>query len=457
MFRHKRLFLSLLIGLIVVSSWHLPLYADPIDDRALSEPDVFAQAAILMDTKTGQVLYGKNQHTRLYPASITKVMTALVAIETRNPTEKITMSKEAVYGIERNSSHIGLDVGEEISLDQGLHALLLDSANEVANGIAELSAGSIAEFARRSTQRAKELGAYNTNFKNPHGLHDPDHYTTAYDMALIAQAAIQNPYFQEIMNTHTYQIPPTNKCSEIRYLSQSHKLLHEGRYGRSYRPDVIGGKTGYTSVAGNTLVTMAKRGDMELICVVLKSSPGKAYADTNAILDYGFENFKAISLHQASHVISSVPMYTIKSGQLIHMADCDIHVDRSVEFLGNSNIKERMIDTQIELPDKIDKEMSEGDVVGTISYNYKGETLSTNNLVIKSINHLSSMEPAVFPQKPRYAVSGLVIPSNLQLMSSTLVAGVIGFVLFMIYMKRKRYNQIKKKTNQILRFSKKIK
>lgn len=452
MFKSKKFLCNLFVGIIIINMVQMRLYA------TAPCPDVFAESAILIDTTTGKVLYGKNENQRLYPASITKLLTALVAIENQNPTDLITMSKEAVFSIERNSSHIGLDVGEQITLDQGLHALLLASANEASNGIAELCDGSIEAFAEHSTRRAKELGANNTNFVNPHGLHDPNHYTTAYDMALISRAVIGQPYFQEIMNTHTYQIPSTNKCDEIRYLSQPHKLLHEKRYGKSYRSDVIGGKTGYTTVAGNTLVTMAKRGEIELIVVVLKSNSQNLYKDTNMILDYGFDNYKTISLHQEDNIISTLPIYSIKSGQLLHVADADICVEACVNLLANAGIKERMINPLISLPKRLDKDIVTGDIVGTIEYDYEGEILSKNNLIVKSINFLPSPEPIIFPEKPNYAASMFALP-DIPLLTLGIGASIISLALLLLsILQYRRHNKLqKRRRKKLLRFSKTIK
>lgn len=452
MFRHKKILSSLFLFLLIANILYLPVCADT------PYPDIFSESAILIDTKTGKVLYGKNENTRQYPASITKLLTALVAIENQKPTDEIIMSQEAVFSIERGSSHIALDVDEQINLAEGLHALLLASANEAANGIAELCDGSIAAFAKHSTARAKELGAMNTNFVNPNGLHDPNHYTTAYDMALISRELINQPYFQEIMNTPTYQIPPTNKSDEIRYLSQPHKLLNKQRYGKTYRSDVIGGKTGYTTVAGNTLVTMAKRGDVELIVVVLKSNSENLYKDTNIILDYGFENYKSISLHQQDNIINSIPMYTIKSGELIHVADCDISVENRVNLLGRSDIKERLIDPVITLPSRLDKDTCVGDVVGTISYDYEGQLLSTNNLVVQKLNYLPDLEPTIAPNKPNYHVSRLIAPPNIPWRYIGLGGSIVSAgLLLLIFCRYRCYNKRQKLKQKIYKFSKTIK
>ncbi len=449
MYLHKKIFFYSLLSLIIFNITTRPTYGNHLD--------IYAESAILMDANTGEILYGKNEHRSQYPASITKLMTALIAVENQKPTDMITMSKDAVYGIEPGSSHIGLDVGEQINLDQGLHALLLASANESANGIAELCNGSIECFARHMTNRAKELGAKNTNFVNPHGLHDPNHYTTAYDMALIAKEVIQQPYLQEIMQQKTYQIQPTNKTQEIRYLSQQHRLMNELRDSRMYRPDVIAGKTGFTNEAGNTLVTVAKQEDIELICVVLKSNRDHLYSDTNTLLDHGFNDFKKIPLHRKDNIIDTLPMYTVKSGQLIHMADCNIAVEDNVNILTKSNLKQQNIDTTISLPPRIEKNVSLGDVVGTIDYNYEGKTLSTNNLVVQTLNYIPASEPAVFPQKPKYVIPAMNLSQGLNFILICFAGILLSGLLLILSIKHNRRNKLKNHRKKLLRFSKTIK
>ncbi len=251
-------------------------------------PVIESESAVLMDARTGQVLYEKNKNQQLYPASITKIMTVLLGLENASLQDTVTMSHKAVFSIELGAAHIALDEGEQINMEQALMAAMLPSANEACNGIAEHVSGSIPEFVKLMNQRAVETGALHTIFVNPNGLADPNHLTTAYDMAVITRAAIQNPEFRRIFGTSHYIITPTNKQPETRYLWAEHKMFECGRY--EYL-GVTGGKTGYTKESGNTLVTLAQRGDRELIAVVLKSVNHAVYTDTTALLDYGFDQF----------------------------------------------------------------------------------------------------------------------------------------------------------------------
>ena len=251
-------------------------------------PKIEGESAILVDMVTGAVLYSKNADKVQYPASITKIMTSLLAAEHLNMKDKIVMSQSAAYGITiSDSSSIYADTGEEFTTEQAMMAVMLQSANEMTLALAEETSGSVKKFVELMNLKAKQLGCTGPHFNKPNGLPDELHYTTASDMAKIARAAWYNPTFRKYTTTTYYEIPPTNKFAETRYLLNHHKMMKGNTYAYE---GVMGGKTGYTDAAGNTLVTYAKRGNMRLVSVVMKSING-AYADTAALLDYGFNNF----------------------------------------------------------------------------------------------------------------------------------------------------------------------
>jgi len=258
---------------------------------SLTEPVVVAEGAVLMDAATGRVLYGKNQDQQFYPASITKVMTALLVLENCRLNETVTFSASATTNLESGSVSLGITAGDQLTVEQSLYGLLLKSANEIGNGLAEHVSGSISGFAELMNARANELGCRNTNFANPHGLNNSSHKTTPYDMALILRAALQNENFRKIDTTLTYNFPAT-KNAQARTITMGHKMMYPS--DSRYYEGIIGGKTGYTSLAGNTLVTGAERNGVRLIAVVMKSS-GTHYTDTKVLLDYGFENYDALT------------------------------------------------------------------------------------------------------------------------------------------------------------------
>ena len=255
----------------------------------VAEPTIQSEGAVVMDAATGTVLYGKNQNTRYYPASITKLMTALLVLENCQLGDTVTFSKTATENLEAGAVSLKLTEGDKLTVEQCLYGLLLKSANEAANGLAEKVSGSVSGFASLMNQKAAALGCTGTHFVNPNGLNDTNHYTTPYDMALIARAAFQNDTLRKIDTTLSYKFPATKNAGE-RTITMGHKMMYST--DSRYYPGIIGGKTGYTSKAGNTLVTGAEKNGVRLIAVVMKSK-STHYADTKALLDYGFAKMAA--------------------------------------------------------------------------------------------------------------------------------------------------------------------
>ncbi len=266
-----------------------------------------AEAAILIDADTGIILYDKNPHEKLYPASITKILTSLLVIEycEENPeryNEIITHSHNAVYGIGYGSSHIGMREGEQITIDQALHGVLLRSANEVCMALAEHIDTTVDAFVEKMNNKAKKLGALDSHFANPHGFHDENHYTSAYDMSLIMKEAIKHEKFVELISTKEYRIPPTNIVDEQRYLDNTNKLIWP--WSQYYYKYCVGSKTGFTDEAGNTLVTYAQKDGISLISVVMKDQGTTVYTDTIKLLDSGFEMYSQKELFNASTYVT---------------------------------------------------------------------------------------------------------------------------------------------------------
>lgn len=257
-------------------------------------PELLSHSAIVVDMKTGYTLVEKNIKDKLYPASITKIMTALLTIENANKDDIVTFSAEAVFSIEDNSSAAMVDVGEQLTVDQCLYGLMLISGNDLANGLAEHVGGTMDNFAAMMTNKAEEIGCVNTNFTNAHGLHDDNHYTTAYDMALIAKYAYEKAdkggmSFKTYCSTGFYECQPTNKQELVRQWRNNNKLINP--YEKEYYEECIGGKTGYTNKAGGTLVTFANIDGRTILCVVMKSANSlSAYADTTNLYNYIKEN-----------------------------------------------------------------------------------------------------------------------------------------------------------------------
>ena len=252
---------------------------------AIAKPEISSEAGVLYDVTNGRVLFEKNADEKLAPASTTKLMTALLVLEKAKLDDKVTFSKTAVTALEAGAVKIGLVEGDQVAVKDCLYALLLKSANEVANGLAEHVSGSISGFSELMNARARELGCTNTHFVNPNGLNSDEQYTTCRDMAKIAAAAFANQTLCEIDSTLSYQFPAT-KAASVRTITPGHKMLYPK--DSRYYAGIVGGKTGYTSKAGNTLVTCVEKDGVRMVAVVLKSR-STHYADTKLMLDYGYQ------------------------------------------------------------------------------------------------------------------------------------------------------------------------
>ena len=264
----------------------------PLDTGCQSE------AGIVMDLDSGAVLFAQNIHVQEYPASITKLLTALVVVENASMDEQVTFSHDAVYNVESGSGNkLQLEEGDVLSVKDCLYVMLLQSSNQAANALAEHVGGSREAFADMMNEKAASLGCRESHFVNPSGLNDPEQLTSAYDMAQIGAAVFGNPTLLEICSTTSATLPPTINNPNGRTYSMEHKLVVTGDSSdENYYPSAVAGKTGYTSLAGQTLVTYAEQDGRRQVAVTLKSTQRTHYSDTKTILDFGFARFKNVSV-----------------------------------------------------------------------------------------------------------------------------------------------------------------
>lgn len=252
-------------------------------------PEIVGESAILIERSTGTVLYQKNAYTQMYPASTTKILTSILCLENLDMYDHMVKTSGSVQNVPSDSSHIGLEVGDMFSVIDAIHAVMLGSDNYVSYDLASFLDGSTKTFANRMNIKAKQVGANDSNFINPHGYHDPDHYTTAHDLAVIMDYAFDNDDFRSIVRSPDYILDRLNDMEHpIEFASTVQLLNRESPY---YQPYVLGGKTGYTQAAGRCLVAVAEKDEMELIGVVLKSNSEDFFGDMTTLFDYGFENF----------------------------------------------------------------------------------------------------------------------------------------------------------------------
>lgn len=328
-------------------------------------PVVGAQGAILIEAQTGTILYAKNIHEKLYPASTTKILTSLVAIENSSLSDTVTFSQNAVFSIEKASSNMGMDPGQELTMEQCLHGILIMSANEVCNAVAEHVGGSIENFVKMMNEKASALGCLNSNFVTTNGLQDVNHYTTAYDLAQIARAFFENETLAKISGIRYEVLEPTEKQPD-RIELYTHNELTKGTYACE---GYIGGKTGYTSMAHQTLVTCAKRNGMKLICVVMKEDSPNQFTDTMALFDYGFNNFKKYPVkdYETKYTVNNSDFFK-SSGHIFGNEEAIMTIDPKSYVVLPSTIDFSQAQSEISFTD----DQSDSNVVANIKYSYEG-------------------------------------------------------------------------------------
>lgn len=375
---------ALVTGIAILATSMLPINRIKVQ-AAEYWPDsveVTAQSAIVMDVDTGTVLYSKNEAESHYPASITKIMTALVILDNCELDDIVTFSPKAVYENEGDTSHIARDVNEKMTVEDTLYGMMLESANECAWALGEhLCDGDMDAFVKKMNDKAKELGCVNTHFNNPNGLPDEEHWTCAYDMALISRAAYQIPKFAEITGTKRYTIQPTNKHSDPTYLNNHHSMLHYYNTGKYIYDYCMGGKTGYTVVAGSTLVTYAKKDNMTLVCVVMKDESPAHWIDTRNLFDYCFDNFNIYNISENASISEN---NIKKTGKLSENMDL-IKIDSEGTLVLPKTAS--FYDAQSTVKSYIDE--NDETVVGQICYKYAGRDIGSANLVFAT-NDVSS-------------------------------------------------------------------
>lgn len=365
----------------------------PFQSLALEPPEFHGKNAILVDANYNEVLYEVGGYDKVYPASITKVMTALLTLEAIEAGQitaqtQVTASATATT-IPEGSSTANIQAGEVLTVEQLLYCLLLPSANEASQILAETVGGDIATFVGMMNDKAKELGCENTHFANPHGFHDPDHYTTPYDITLFMKEAMEYDLFQDIVTSPNYTIPATN-LSEERIVRNTNALTSNWKYtGYLYTPGT-GGKTGSTDEAGKCLVETAKKGDSYLISVVMGEPETITLADgtekiaefydTIQLLDWGFENFQRTVISEDSEVVAKVnvtlstqtdQVMVRPSGTIARTLPKDVDVDQMEKVINLFN-------------DTVEAPVEQGEVLGTMVLKYEGEEYGTLDLVADS-------------------------------------------------------------------------
>lgn len=382
----KRKFSIIAIAAVALSLI-LPMAQATVSD-AKKKPNISADSGIVMDVQSGTILYEKNIDKKEYPASITKIMTAMLALENSSMDEVVTFSQKALI-LESGASNINLVAGEKLTMEQCLYGILLMSANEVCNGVAEHIAGSTENYVKMMNQRAKELGCTGTHFANTNGLWQKDHYTTAHDMALIARAAYRNPEFAKITGTKRYNIPKTNKSKTGHPCHNHHGMLLAGNYPQYVYEYCVGGKTGYTNKCRYTLVTYAKKNGMTLVSVIMKApnppwTEPNEYTDTTKLLNYCFENYSRYNIQdEATKEINSQYLFT-RFSPFYKASTSSLAIDDDAGVLLPKGVTLDQAEKKIDFYDNPVQGTDGRKVIGKIRFIYQNQEVGGSNIYYQS-------------------------------------------------------------------------
>ena len=395
--REKRIRGALLGAVMLFFVWSLPLRAyatnqgqtetlseaqtaliqrqdEPIETNGIKGwpqgPVISAQAAILMDADSGTILYGKNIHQHLYPASTTKMLTCILAVDNCDLDETVTISAEAIKAVPSDGSSIGSDPGDQMPMSECLYAILVASANEIANAVGEHIAGDQETFVKMMNEKAQELGCVDTHFANANGLHDPDHYTSPYDLALIAKAFFESDTLFRIGNTASHHFVATDVRKKDFTQVNKHKLIT----GEVSYTGIIGGKTGFTSAAMQTLVTGCERDGMRLICVVMKEDNPTQFYDTVTLFDYGFENFGSVKIAEADTTYAIGGSNFYETGKSIFDAmDSIFYLEEDARAVLPKNVAFSDLDSKLAFT----PEDEDPDHLAMVTYTYHGQQVGS--------------------------------------------------------------------------------
>ncbi|RHV89084.1 D-alanyl-D-alanine carboxypeptidase [Clostridium sp. OF09-36] len=338
-----------------------------------------AEAGIVMDMDSGAILYGQNIHLTYPPASITKILTALIVLENCSLDDTVTFSTTAVNQVEADSGNkISVVAGDQLSVEDCLYSLLLVSCNQAANALAEHTAGSISAFVDMMNEKLVELGCQESHFENPSGLNGDNQYVSAYDMALIAQAAYDNETMVEISSATTHKIAPTTQNPDGFTIRGEHRLcVTEDQSSPYYYPEAIAGKTGYLIKAGNTLVTYAVKDNRRLVSVILKGQPRQYFVDGKALLEFGFRSFQnyTVADYESRYVTGNETINLDKGS--FQVSDLMIDPDSVITLPNGASFEDADISLGA-LP-----EVSPDNAVALLTYTYNDRVIGTAYLLVK--------------------------------------------------------------------------
>lgn len=393
--KHTLLILFLII--ITLFGFIHPVFAvdgnNSQKDININDITTNSSSCLLMDAKTGKIIYAKNAYEKMYPASTTKLMTAILTLENCKLTDTAIVSHNAIYSIPVGYSHASLKEDEELTIEQLLNVLLIPSANDAAIVLAEHISGSVEKFSKLMNEKAKSLGCLNTNFVNPNGIQNKNHYSTAYDLALIGKYALKFPDIKRIAMVKQYTLPTTNKYDKTdRIFNATNGLINDDVLNKNYYEYATGLKTGYTDASGYCIVSTAKKDDKELIAVILNSnSISKRYSDCKTLFNYGFDNYEYITIQDEKAVVKQVE---IENGSK-SSKNLNVVVKDKIEVFTKNDTDLSKLEPTIEINESLKAPLAENTVIGKITYNIDGEEI-TSDLLAGSSVYPSDFEITIF-------------------------------------------------------------
>ena len=375
-----------LLIIILISFIPLTCFAD-------DELELDAEAAILIDNTTGKVLYNKNAEEKKYPASTTKIMTAILTIENCNLSDVVNVNYEAISTVPAGYTVAELQIGEQLTVEQLLQVLLIHSANDAANVLAMYISGSIENFSDLMNKKALELGCINTHFTNPSGAHDDNHYTTAKDLATIMKYCMKNETFKSICGSKSCIIPETNKYEQRVYTNTNELLILATRDSESnyYYPYAIAGKTGYTLQAKNCLVSCCNKDNFELTCVVLGCGLdyrglSRKFLDTKSLFEYGYNTYTIKKIRDAGAIAEQIEIQNATK----ETKDLDLVIENDIIAVFKQSEVNNEILPNIKLIDNLQAPITENDFIGTICYTVDGIDYKSN---LKASHNVKKYSP----------------------------------------------------------------
>lgn len=437
--KFKRLFSVFLLLTVLAGFAAVPAAADETK-TPVPDPDIQAKAALLVDWDTETVLYAKNEHAELYPASLTKIMTALLTLEAVDQgklalDQELTATAAALDGLAADGSTAGIKVGETMTVENYLKCMLIVSANEACDVLAEGVSGSVSAFVDAMNARAAELGCKNTHFVNPNGLHDSQHYTSAWDLYLITREALKHPEFMAVCDMGVAEIPATN-LSESRRLRTTNYLLSNWRAAGYLYPDAHGIKTGSTSEAGHCLVSSATRGSRSLISVVLGAdrvvgengvADVKSFSETKRLFEWGFANFSTQTVLTELDMLADVPVALSKIDSVA------VHPDREVTLVLPNDVGPEDLERKLTLEENVQAPVSAGQELGSVELSHNGTVYVSVPLV--ALNDVEASKLLTF----WFNVQGFFSRTSVRVALIVIGLLILAGVVWKLTMGRRRY------------------